>query len=65
MDFSEVEFLDSTGIGALITARNEAESRGRKIAVVNPSLRSRQVLRVCGLAEEFGLATDTGSAGDR
>lgn len=54
LDFTNVEFLDSTGLRVLV---NEARRRepGR-VQVVNPSRRVARVFEITNLAEHFGIA---------
>jgi anti-sigma B factor antagonist len=55
IDFGEVTFIDSTGIGALIAIRNRAVLTGKTLLLRSVPDRVRKVLRIAGLAEIFGL----------
>jgi len=44
LDLSEVTFLDSTGIGALINCRSRAHQAGKTLRVANPRGLVREVL---------------------
>lgn len=55
LDLAAVQFLDSSGVGALVAIRAAGVERARPVTVANPSRRARQVLEICGLATEFGL----------
>ena len=49
VDMAAVQFLDSTVIGALITARNTATAAGRQLVVTNPSRIARRILGITGV----------------
>lgn len=49
VDLAGVNLLDSTGIAALIQARNQATAGGRRLSVVNPQPMVRRVLEVTGV----------------
>ncbi|WP_121397616.1 STAS domain-containing protein [Micromonospora sp. M71_S20] len=51
VDMAAVQFLDSTVIGALITARNTAAAAGRQLVVTNPSRIARRVLGITGVLD--------------
>lgn len=52
-----VQFIDSTVIGALITARNTATATGRQLVVTNPSRTARRVLDVTGVLDALSLTS--------
>jgi anti-sigma B factor antagonist len=47
-DLSDVTFIDSTGIGALIAAYNTASDTGKTFVVVNASTQVAHVLAIVG-----------------
>ncbi len=49
LDLSEVTFLDSTGLSALITLRNDVRERGGRIELVALSRAVQKVLTLTGL----------------
>ena len=49
IDLSEVTFLDSTGLGALITIRNDVRERGGRIELVAYSSAVQRVLTLTGI----------------
>jgi anti-anti-sigma factor len=49
LDLSGVSFLDSTGIGALVHAHNQAVMQGRELAIVDPQPTVRRVLDITGV----------------
>lgn len=51
LDLSGVPFLDSTGIGALVGARNRARSRGTRLEVARLSPPVRKVFEITHLAD--------------
>jgi len=50
MDFSEVEFMDSSGIGLILGRQKLMEAAGGGIAVKNPSPQVRKILMLAGLS---------------
>jgi anti-sigma B factor antagonist len=56
VDMSRVTFMDSTGIGALVSGYNAAREIGAGFAVANPSSFVRRQLHITGLTEMFGAA---------
>ena len=55
LDLSEVTFINSTGIVALLRLRHLATEHGTTLTLVNPSPYILRVLIVTGLAEEFHI----------
>jgi anti-anti-sigma factor len=55
---TSVSFMDSTGVGALVSGFNAARERGLVFEVQNPSRFVAQELRATGLAELFGVCAD-------
>lgn len=55
VECSEVEFMDSTGLGVMLTARNHHISNGGSLRVVSPS---RPVLRLLEIAGVVDLVAD-------
>ena len=53
IDVSGVTFVDSTGLGALVRLRNEAEQHGRRLDLVGVRPELRRVLDLTGLSEIF------------
>jgi anti-sigma B factor antagonist len=50
LDLTEVRFMDSAGLGALLATRSAVLEHGGSLAIRNPSSPVRQVLDVTGLA---------------
>ncbi|WP_426511558.1 STAS domain-containing protein [Dactylosporangium sp. McL0621] len=61
VDLSLVTFIDSTGIGKLVSARAHAVTNNSDLWIVNPSPGVRRVLSLLGLLEI--LSTPTGTSG--
>jgi anti-sigma B factor antagonist len=55
IDLSEVTFIDSTGLAALLAIRHRAGETGRKIILDRPSPRVRKILDITGLAGAFAI----------
>jgi anti-anti-sigma factor len=55
VDLTFVTFVDSMGIGALVTGYNAARETGTRFVVRNPSEFVHRQLWVTGLTELFGL----------
>ena len=56
VDLGGVTFLDCTGLGALIGARNAAVNAGRQLRVLHPQPFVRRILEVTGLLDVFTAA---------
>ena len=56
VDLTYVTFMDSQGIGTLVTGSNAAREVGTRFVLRNPSEFVHRQLRVTGLAEMFGLS---------
>ncbi|MCA2216400.1 STAS domain-containing protein [Jidongwangia harbinensis] len=59
VDLTFVTFMDSMGIGALVTGYNTARELGTRFELRNPSEFVHRQLRVTGLAAMFGLSGST------
>lgn len=55
VDLTFVTFMDSQGIGTLVTGYNAAREVGSRFVLRNPSDFVHRQLRVTGLADMFGL----------
>ncbi|MEV8503463.1 STAS domain-containing protein [Actinoplanes sp. NPDC051475] len=55
VDLTFVTFMDSQGVGALVTGYNTARETGTRFVLRNPSEFVHRQLRVTGLADMFGL----------
>lgn len=59
VDLSEVTFLDSTGLAALVTINNRARNGSAALIIARPRARVRHLLRITGLDTAFTI-TDGG-----
>jgi anti-sigma B factor antagonist len=57
IDFSQTSFLDSCGLGALISLHKTACSRGGLVRLINPSPPVRQILELTRMHRIFEVAT--------
>ncbi len=55
LDLRLVTFVDSSGIGALVSAHRLAERAGSRLVLENPSAALVRTLRTAGLVTLFGL----------
>jgi anti-sigma B factor antagonist len=55
VDLSPLSFLDSTGLGALVAARNRAEQTGATLRLVCTSERLLKLFRITGLDAAFEI----------
>ncbi|WP_411104934.1 STAS domain-containing protein [Streptomyces sp. cmx-4-9] len=62
LDLAHMEFCDSSGISALIAARNHARSAAADIALAAVPANTLRVLRVIGLDQVFPIHPDAASA---
>jgi anti-sigma B factor antagonist len=49
LDFTDVTFIDSTGLGVLVKSHRAAEATDAWFAVVHPTPQTRKLIRVLGL----------------
>jgi anti-anti-sigma factor len=56
IDLAGLEFLDSSGLGALVLTLTRARAAGGVVTIVHPSARVRRVLEASHLVELFGVA---------
>jgi anti-sigma B factor antagonist len=55
VDLSKLGFIDSTGLGALVAARNHAEKSSAALRLVCSSERLLKLFRITGLHEVFAI----------
>ncbi|AWZ05322.1 MULTISPECIES: STAS domain-containing protein [unclassified Streptomyces] len=61
LDLARMEFCDSSGISALIAARNHVQAAQADIALAAVPAHTLRVLRIIGLDQVFRLLPGTGS----
>ena len=57
LDLSEVEMLDASGLGVLVSLHNWTSARGIQLKLVNPSLLVREMLELTGLTSVFHISS--------
>jgi anti-sigma B factor antagonist len=62
VDLEDVAFLDSTGLGVLLSAERKLRARDGKVIVVCKNRRIRRVFEIAGLSEVFTVTTSRGEA---
>lgn len=67
IDLTKINYIDSTGIGELVSYLGRFQSRKRKLILVNPSDSIRHVLRVARLDTLFPIydTLDAASGAER
>ncbi|MCO8274234.1 STAS domain-containing protein [Actinoplanes sp. TRM 88003] len=55
IDVAGLDFIDSYGLGALVSARNSAAASGVTLTLAEPSPPVRKAIEVTGLGHVFGL----------
>lgn len=55
LDLTEVVFIDSSGVGALVTCRREADRNAAEVRLVCPEGSARRLLGILGVAEVMAL----------
>jgi len=55
VDFSKINYIDSTGIGELVGYLGQFRDRRRKLILINPTDRILRLLEVARLAELFSI----------
>ncbi len=55
VEVSDLGFIDSYGLGALVSARNSAAAKGVTLTLAEPSPPVRKALEVTGLGDVFSL----------
>lgn len=58
LDLSELDFIDSTGLGALVRLEERARGSGRELVFARPTVAVRKILRIVGLDRRFRLSDD-------
>lgn len=55
VDFSNVEFIDSSGVGALVSVHKRLAEKGRAVTIVNPCPAVLSVIELLRLHRVFNL----------
>lgn len=51
VDLSNVSYIDSSGIGVLLTVAKELKKRGRSLKIDNPSERIQDVIKISAIMD--------------
>ena len=62
LDFADVPYIDSTGLGFLAGARVTTENAGARIVLANPNRHVRKILDDVNLTQFFVIATSEAAA---
>jgi anti-sigma B factor antagonist len=62
LNLSEVRWIDSSGIGALVKSLTAAKQSGGSLKLVNPSKPALQTLKMCNLLPLFEVYTEESDA---
>ena len=62
IDLSEVRYINSTGIGVLVSLLTKFRSRGGEMILINPADHPRKMLALTKLNNIFAIASDEASA---
>jgi anti-sigma B factor antagonist len=60
LDLKELDFIDSTGLSALVRGHQQAREAGIELGIVNPGAQAERLLSLTGLTERLTLANGTG-----
>jgi anti-anti-sigma factor len=55
VDLSQISFVDSTGLGVLVTLWHEANSAGGRFRVLSPSASAARILEITGVDSLFDI----------
>ena len=58
LDLTAVPFMDSSGLGVLVTVLKEAREMGGTLRLINPQESIARLLRITGMADVFTAATE-------
>ena len=53
LDLGQVNFIDSTGMGMLVSVLKEAKEKGGHVSLVNPNREIQRLLQITGLERVF------------
>ena len=57
LDLSEVEMIDASGLGVLVSVQNWTSANGIQLKLVNPSKLLREMLELTGLTSVFHISS--------
>ena len=56
LDFGDVSYIDSTGIGVLVGAAHHAQEHGKRFAVANAQTNVMRVAQLLGVDQEIDIS---------
>ena len=62
VDLSEIRYINSTGIGVLVSLLTKFRSRGGEMVLINPADHPRKMLALTKLTNIFTVAADEAAA---
>ena len=62
IDLSEIRYINSTGIGVLVSLLTKFRSRGGELVIINPADHPKKMLALTKLNNIFTVASDEASA---
>jgi len=62
LNVGKVQFIDSAGVGTLVSCLRSAQSRGAALRLCNPPQQIRSVLKITKLDSVFGMFDDESQA---
>ncbi len=60
VDLTELDFIDSTGLGVLVKTHQHMREDGNQLALIEGGGQVRRLLELTGLAEQLMIAQDLG-----
>jgi anti-sigma B factor antagonist len=62
VDLSDIRYINSTGIGVLVSLLTKFRSRGGEMVLINPADHPKKMLALTKLTNIFAVASDEASA---
>lgn len=62
LDMSEMAFIDSSGLGALVGVHHSAKASGASLRLCNLGAKFKELLRITGLLTVFNVSTNEAEA---
>lgn len=62
LDLSDIDYVDSTGLGELVGYLHQFRAQGRTLRLLNPKGTVRKLLELSGLSEVFRIYDDRAQA---
>jgi anti-sigma B factor antagonist len=62
VDLSEIRYINSTGIGVLVSLLTKFRSRGGEMVLINPAEHPKKMLALTKLTNIFAVASDEAAA---